>query len=396
MKHALYLRFYALVKNETLALWLTRLAYLPVCARYFLKKWCSGKCTVDMEAAEARQRVEAVEKSPVSRFEIRNAPVDPAVDLSVIIPVYNYESVLDEMIRSVLEQKTHYRYEVILVDDGSREPAKEILRRYESRDNVTVIYQQNQGISGARNTGLNAARGKYVMFVDCDDVVHADIVQTLVDEAEKTGADIVMGGHALVKQEQGVEVSRADNIYPQGNLERYRDGDRIMNYPGLPWGKVYQRSLFAQVRFPVNFWYEDTVVHFLLFRLAKGFSYVPRVLYDYRWYEGNFSKVQSQSNVRVLEHYWIVEYMLQECRRVGLLADPVEYKVLLRHLGSYLYNGIAALPEETKQAVFCLACGLIEENRVEMPNGMNLQLRELEKAFLRRDYRGWMLAASLL
>lgn len=396
MRHALYLRFYALVKNEALALLLTRLAYLLVRARYFVKKWCSKKRIVNLDVTEARERVEAVEKCPVSRFEIQNKPVDPKTDLSVIIPVYNYESVLDEMIQSVLNQKTGYRYEVILVDDGSREPAKEILRKYEDYENVTVIYQQNQGISGARNTGLNFAKGKYVMFVDCDDVVHDNIVQTLVQEAENSGADLVMGGHALVKQEKGVEISRRDNIYPQGNLEGYRDGDSIMNYPGLPWCKVYHRSLFEKVRFPVNFWYEDTVVHFLLFRLAKHFVYVPKVLYDYRWYEGNFSKVQSQSNVRVLEHYWIVEYMLHECRRVGLKPDPVEYKVLLRHLGSYLYNAIAHLPEEVKLAAFCLACNLAEENRVEMPKGMNLQLRELEKAFLHRNYNGWKQASTLL
>jgi hypothetical protein len=68
----------------------------------------------------------------------------------------------------------------------------------------------------------------------------------------------------------------------------------------------------------------------------------------------------------------------------------------LRHLGSYLYNGIAALPEETKQAVFCMACDLVDANQVEMPRGMNLQLRELERAFLRRDYNGWKLASTLL
>lgn len=396
MKEDLYLIFYNKVKNEKIALALTWFAYSLFCLRYFVLKWFRGKHIICQDVTTSRARVEAIGKKPVSNYEIVNRKTDASVELSIIIPVYNYENVLEEMIGSVINQQTQFRYEVILVDDGSREPAKEILRKYENTERIKVIYQENQGISGARNTGINAACGRYIMFVDCDDVVHCDIVEKLMREAVKTNADIVIGAHALVKQKDGAEISRRNEIYTAYDLENYQDGDGIMKYPGLPWGKVYKRELFEKVRFPVNYWYEDTIVQFLLFRLAKSYSYVPEVLYDYRWYEGNYSKVQSRSNTRVVEHYWIVEYMLEESRRIGLKADAVEYKVLLRHLGSYLYFAVASLPEDDKIAIFNLACSLVEANRVAVNNRMNLKLRELETSFREKDYTKWVLASTKL
>lgn len=396
MKESIYLIFYNKVKNEKLAVFLTRLAYGLICLRYFVLRWFAKKQTVPEDCDRSREIVSGIGKKPVSEATAVSAEPDETVDLSVIIPVYNYETVLEEMIGSVLNQDTRFRYEVILVDDGSRKPAKEILRKYESVDRVKMIYQENQGISGARNTGINAACGEYIMFVDCDDVVHSDIVEKLMTKAKDTGADIVIGGHALVKQKDGREVSRRNDIYPKWNLGNYLDGDAIMNYPGLPWGKVYKRVLFEQVRFPVNYWYEDTVVQFLLFRLAKSHAYVPEVLYDYRWYEGNYSKVQSKSVTRVVEHYWIVEYMLEEGERIGLKWDAMSYKVLLRHLGGYLYHAVSALGDAEKKAVFDLACKLTEEHYVPVSNRMNIQLRELEASLLERDYTRWVLASTKL
>lgn len=395
MKQTLYIIFLNKVKIRFLAEVLARLAYMVYCLRYFLKRIMTPARIISEDVAESRKRVSSIEEKPISNPTISHSPVDEAVDLSIIIPVYNYENVIEGMLQSVLQQKTKYAYEVIVVDDGSREPAKEILRKYEHYPAVTVIYQANQGISGARNTGLRHARGKYIMFVDCDDTIHSDMVEKMLDEAYRTDVDIVIAAHALVKEQNGEEFSRRNDIYSLRNLEGYRDGDSIMNYPGLPWGKVYKRALFDNVHFPVNYWYEDTIVHFLLFRLAKSYSYLPEVLYDYRWYEGNYSKVQSKSSSRVVEHYWIVELMLEQSRKLGLPSDLVEYKVLLRHLGGLLYHAIKGLEEADRIAVFNLACDLAITHRVKHGR-MPLMLRELESSLLHRDYARWVLASTLL
>lgn len=396
MKQTLYMIFLNKVKSEFLAEALARLVYMLYCLRYLLKRSLTRKHIVKEDVDLSRKRVCAISAKPVSNPEFHSCEVEETIDLSVIVPVYNYETVLERMLQSVRNQQTKYRYEVIVVDDGSREPAKAILRKYEHEPNITVLYQKNQGISGARNTGLGCAKGKYIMFVDCDDTIRSNMVEKLLDEAYRSDADIVIGSHALVKEKDGVELSRRHDIYSLKNLEGYHDGDCIMNYPGLPWGKVYKRALFEQVRFPLNYWYEDTIVHFLLFRQAQSYVYLPEVFYDYRWYEGNYSKVQSKSVTRVVEHYWIVELMLEESRRIGLPQNAVEYKVLLRHLGGLLYQAVKGLEEQDKIAVFNLACDLLRKNQVKGCKRMPYALRELEHSFLTKNYARWVLASTLL
>lgn len=396
MKQTLYLIFFNKVKSEFIAEVLARLAYMLYCLRYLIKRTVTRKRIVEGNVEEARRRISEISGKPVSKIEIQNSTVDENIDLSVIIPVYNYESVLEAMLLSVLNQHTKFQYEVIVIDDGSREPAKEILRKYENEPKIMVIYQQNQGIAGARNTGLSHARGKYIMFVDCDDTIRSDMIEKFLDEAYRSDVDIVIGAHALVKEKNGVEISRRNDIYSLKNLEGYHDGDSIMNYPGLPWGKVYKRELFEQVRFPLNYWYEDTIVHFLLFRLAKSYTYLPEVFYDYRWYEGNFSKIQSQSVPRAVQRYWMAELMLEESRRIGLPSDAVEYKVLLRHLGSFLFKSIQDFEEQDRVAVFNVSCELVSKHQAQGCKKMPFMLRELEKSLLTKDYARWVLVSTLL
>lgn len=114
------------------------------------------------------------------------------IRVSVVIPVYNVEKYLRECVDSVLAQ-THRCLEVILVDDGSPDRCGEICDEYAAADSrVTVIHQQNGGLSAARNTGMAAARGRYIMFLDSDDYIACDAVEALTAYAEKNRTDIVL------------------------------------------------------------------------------------------------------------------------------------------------------------------------------------------------------------
>lgn len=99
---------------------------------------------------------------------------------SVIIPVYNAEKYLESCVQSVLQQKTELEYEIILIDDGSRDHSPELCDRLAKQDGrIRVIHQVNQGVSAARNAGLAAARGKYILFLDSDDRWDADLLAQL-------------------------------------------------------------------------------------------------------------------------------------------------------------------------------------------------------------------------
>lgn len=110
------------------------------------------------------------------------------VKVSVIIPVYNREAYIRESVDSVLAQ-TFTEFEVIVVDDGSTDAAAEIIQSY-TDPRIRLIRQSHQGVSAARNTGLDAARGEYITFLDSDDLYYPDFLQSMLQIIQSTKTDM--------------------------------------------------------------------------------------------------------------------------------------------------------------------------------------------------------------
>lgn len=111
--------------------------------------------------------------------------------VSIVIPVYNVEAYLVECIESVLNQ-TYQDFEIILIDDGSKDSSGEICDQYVEKDKrIQVIHQANGGLSAARNRGLEAATGKYIYFFDSDDIIVPQTLELLTEMAEKDKAEVV-------------------------------------------------------------------------------------------------------------------------------------------------------------------------------------------------------------
>ncbi|KMZ12803.1 Glycosyltransferase [Candidatus Burkholderia humilis] len=125
--------------------------------------------------------------------------------LSIIVPVYNVEKYLAKYIDSTIDQKTSYAYEVIITDDGSTDSSAAILAGYANRPRFTIFRIKNSGLSVTRNEGLKRARGKYVMFVDSDDYISDNCVETLLSRALQHDADIVQGSYCTVDVENNVQ-----------------------------------------------------------------------------------------------------------------------------------------------------------------------------------------------
>lgn len=154
--------------------------------------------SVKISATEAEREISKVYqlKELFDEKEIQNLPVDENIDLSIIVPVYNSEKFLKKCMDSIVKQKTKYHFEVIAVNDGSTDGSLEILREYERKyEFVKVINQANGGISRARNTGLNNAKGKYIGLIDNDDYIIDKYVELLLDRAYKNQADMVKCNH---------------------------------------------------------------------------------------------------------------------------------------------------------------------------------------------------------
>lgn len=394
MVYGFYFRFYKKFHNELFCSILAKIAYFLYCVVFWVKKIKRKKTKKIINVSKAKEIVNGVYPRLDSKPIYDNKAIDSSVDLSIVVPVYNYVELIEANINAILNQETKYNYEVIIVDDGSTDGAGEVINQYENNSKVKLIYQKNAGIGAARNTGINNAIGKYIMFVDCDDIVHDDIVETLLNKAYSNDYDMVMCAHDLSKEKNGQIFDIIPNIYPKYNLMGYKNGDKIMNLAGLPWCKVYKRELWNNVRFFPGYWYEDTIIQFLIFTQCKNYTYIPKIEYEYKWYEKNFSHVQGNSaNIKTIDSYWILVEILEQYKKSGLPINEQLYTLVLRHISTYYFGSINGLSEDIIEALFVLAKELYIEYKPNHKVKLPYMLRQVEKAFDNNDIELWKLAS---
>lgn len=339
---------------------------------------------------EARDLLERTSPKPQAARSVQSAACDPSIAISVIVPVYNVEPFVGCCLDSLKGQAGDVPAEFIVVDDGSTDGSGKIVDAYRSDPRFRIVHQRNQGYSGARNTGLELARGRYICFVDSDDYVEPTFLQTLLTAAEKNSADIAEVGYYKLFEDG----TKKHMLHPATVL----CGDRssaIFQYPGFFWGKLFRRELFESIRLPEGYWYEDTIVHFLLFRMSETFVYLPQPLYAYRINEQGITK-SSVGNPKAIDAYWILEYCLAMSDRLQLKRDDMFYEQLLYHCGFILWSRVKALPEDVQMAAFVLAADLVKNNRVASRRRPTFLYREVEDALLQGDFAKWRLASKYM
>ena len=207
--------------------------------------------------------------------------------ISVIVPVYNVEKYIDRCVRSILGQ-TYSDFELILVDDGSPDNAPAMCDEWATKDSrIRVIHKENGGLSSARNAGIQAATGEYLIFIDSDDVIHPDCLRILMTCIQNTGAEIAMGRFTRFHEENVVE----DRFLPwngecvtRNNLETLDCFfDDLENLPSLvsACGTLWHRQLFDGLTFPVGRLFEDEFTTYKLYHKSTKVVFVDAVLYYY-------------------------------------------------------------------------------------------------------------------
>lgn len=394
MIYGFYFRFYGKFHNSVFSSILAKLAYMLYCCVFFPKKLRHKRVSVDVNIDDARNIVNGIHPRLDSHPVYENKPIDDNIDLSIVVPVYNYVDIIESNIDSILNQKTEYNYQLIIVDDGSTDGAADVLKKYADNPNVKLIFQKNAGIGAARNTGINNADGKYLMFVDCDDIVHDDIIETLMNKAYSENYDMVMCAHNLSKERNGVIYEIVPNVYPKYNLIGYKNGDEIMNLAGLPWCKVYKREIWNNVRFFPGYWYEDTIIQFLIFMQCENYAYIPKIEYEYKWYEKNFSHTQGNSaSPKSIDTYWLLIEILEQYKKNNMPADDRLYTLVLRHISTYYYGSVKNLDSKVVEALFVLAKDLYLEYKPNHKVKLPFMLRQIEKSFDNNDIELWKLAS---
>lgn len=203
--------------------------------------------------------------------------------LSIIVPIYNVEKYLSATITNILEQK-FTDYELLLIDDGSTDESANICDHFAKLDSrVCVIHQQNSGVSAARNVGVACAKGKYVGFVDSDDLIEPNMYETLVSIAEQYQADIVQCRHNRLNSVQNTKYSGEKRI-----IDGYTFVKEIFDYQGKEYtnqvslcSKIFKRELFHGIVFPEGRTYEDEQETYKICLKAQKFIEIPDELYHY-------------------------------------------------------------------------------------------------------------------
>lgn len=204
--------------------------------------------------------------------------------ISVIVPVYNIRDYLPRCAESVIRQ-TYRNLEIILVDDGSTDGCAEICDQMAEKDaRITVVHQRNQGLSAARNAGIQRATGDYIAFVDGDDYVEADYVNRLYRALVDNEADMSVCSIRKV-QADGTEIPTR-NLTVTGGTFTGREVLILLSFPAcipwvVAWNKLYKRALFSTLRYPVGKLHEDEFVMHALYLQCQRVSCVSSALYNY-------------------------------------------------------------------------------------------------------------------
>lgn len=204
--------------------------------------------------------------------------------ISIIVPSYNVEQFIDKCIESITRQ-TYSELEIILVDDGATDGTGAKCDEWAKEDSrVKVIHQENKGLSGARNAGIEASTGRYLSFIDSDDMIAPDYVETLYTCICENNVPMAQG--------------RSENFYKESDIEGFVSTrsckvmtgkdmcHTLMSSYHKGWGivmtKMFDRSLFENIRFPQGRIHEDEYVVYRLMWEAGNIAVSDRIVYYYR------------------------------------------------------------------------------------------------------------------
>lgn len=205
--------------------------------------------------------------------------------VTVVVPVYNVEHYLRECLESIINQ-TYQDLQIILVDDGSTDSSNIICDEYALRDKrVQVIHKDNRGLSDARNKGIDLANGEYITFIDSDDVIEQDMIEYLVQLISKYKADIsvcqaryISDDGILLKKPCG-EIKEKKVINVLNCIHEFLYSQEIGT---VAWRKLYKRSLFQEIRYPVGRYHEDVFTTYKLVAISDSIAIGSEVKYLYR------------------------------------------------------------------------------------------------------------------
>ena len=300
-------------------------------------------------------------------------------ELCFLIPVYNAEKTLEKCLNSVCNQKTSFKYSIIIVNDGSKDSSSLIIEKYlKKNDNIFYYTQQNQGISCARNTLLSKANGKYISFLDSDDFISDNFVETMLSKAKTEELDYIKSNY--------VKISLDDKILYKSN---YKIEDNIIDMDRYLWGSLIKKELFENVSFPEGYWFEDMIFSFYVLAKVKKSSICTKSLYYYVDVPQSASKIQGKrKNLKNLEQFYLVFYLITYNQKKSMSFNDFQEKIIMHELSVMLMTRTRHLKKQTRKIVYYAACDLINSCDIKY------ETKSL-KIFKNRNFNIWCINAII-
>lgn len=253
--------------------------------------------------------------------------------VSIIVPVYNVRPFLKRCLDSIIGQ-TYENIEVLLIDDGSNDGSGEICDEYAIFDpRVKVIHKSNGGVSSARNVGLDCFNGDYVMFVDSDDVIEPDMVETLVDHASSTDSEIICCLLDVVEIDGTTRTLTRGETFGKINssevISKYFDDPFIKDQMYGPFNKLFSRQLIDKHYFSDYRLGEDILFIFELLLDCNSVTIIDYIGYHYIHREG--SAMTSPFSEKRLDYIYAGEKIVKLCKSEASYALEAAQRWLYRH-----------------------------------------------------------------
>ena len=217
--------------------------------------------------------------------------------ISVIVPVYNVKPYLRKCLDSIINQ-TYKDMEILIVDDGSTDGSGDICDEYKTDKRVRVFHIENKGLSGARNVGLDNAKGDWIAFVDSDDWIEPEMYELLLKGAEETGADIVECGIFMEFKARTIQYPAIQTTVCETEAIEALIGSKIKNQV---WNKIWKAECFADIRFPEGHNSEDISTVYKIVQKAS----VTGIKGEYYHWRQRASSITHRYNQKNLEDGWI-------------------------------------------------------------------------------------------
>lgn len=254
--------------------------------------------------------------------------------ISVIVPVYNTSKYLRTCMRSI-QRQTYRDLEIIAVDDGSTDDSLLILQEFSRTDDrIHVICQKNQGVSCARNAGINAAHGEFISFVDSDDTLEPDLYETLFNLIQQYDVPIAHCSYTRISNGTVKPIGNSGSVFVQSREEALTCFAEGRLFIGSCWNKLYARDLFEGIRFCSNFKVsEDLLVNFQVFCKVDRTVFADVCKYNYL--TSDTSACRNVPSVKQAQDHLAVDRILKGLNDCTNLKDLMEQRILHSLLSYY-------------------------------------------------------------